>query len=51
MEPQFEDDEDCMSDEFGDAYGETYGDGDGYDEDDTFCHSKFWLVVIFECNC
>lgn len=46
VEPQFEDDEDCMSDEFGEAYCETYGDGDGYDEDDTFCHSKSWLIAI-----
>lgn len=35
-----------MSDEYGDAYGEAFVDGDGFDEDDAFCHSNFRFHLI-----
>lgn len=34
-----------MSDEYGDAYGEAFVDGDGFDEDDAFCHSNFCFLL------
>lgn len=34
----YDDDDDCNSDEYGDGYGDGYG--DPYDEDETFIQSK-----------
>lgn len=49
----FDDDDDCNSDEYGDGYGDGYG--DPYDEDETFIQSKCTHDFkhdsnFFDCN-
>lgn len=42
---EYDDDDECNSDEYADGYGDGYG--DPYDEDDTFIQSN--LFVAFFC--
>lgn len=44
IDPVYDDEDDCMSDEYGDGYA-AY-DGDGYDEDETFCQSKYIATSV-----
>lgn len=50
VDPIFEDEDDCMSDEYGDPYGEAFGDHDVFDEDDAFAHSKFSAINDTICR-